>query len=367
MPNLRIEILNIALSLFCLACIHRQTRKYGFRGDCIQERIGLFDALKGVCIIGVVCIHAAYLTPVSLNICRTLDFAVPFFFVSSGYLLSVRCKGAIALGGYYRKLFVRVLLVYILFVIGTRMFKGEALTLKDILLDILLGRTNYNYYFIPLILQFYILFPYLVKFRERLDSPSVFCLIAFCSFFFYVCNHYIQQPYWNHNPYLLVFIGRDFIYFCFGIFLSRHEIRQLRLSDCLPSFMIFLAGVVVLMLATGEYILTFAYPFVAFLFALAVYNKIREQPWLYLLEDLGRNSLVVYLAHTSIQNTVVMKYLYNAKFPWELELPVVVGATVILSYVFARVFMFVYHPVISFFMPVKQMVAVENDSRKSTL
>ena len=131
--------------------------------------------------------------------------------------------------------------------------------------------------------------------------------------------------------------------------------------------MIFLAGVVVLMLATGEYILTFAYPFVAFLFALAVYNKIREQPWLYLLEDLGRNSLVVYLAHTSIQNTVVMKYLYNAKFPWELELPVVVGATVILSYVFARVFMFVYHPVISFFMPVKQMVAVENDSRKSTL
>ena len=362
MPNLRIEILNIALSLVCMASIHRQTRKYGCRVDCIQERIGLFDALKGVCIIGVVFIHAAFLTPVSLDICRTLDFAVPFFFVSSGYLLSVRCRGTLALGGYYRKFFVRVLLIYILFVIGTRVFKGQDLTLRDILLDILLGRTNYNYYFIPLILQFYILFPCLVRFKEKLDNPSVFCLIAFCSFFFYVCNHYIQRPYWNTNPYLLVFIGRDFIYFCFGIFLSRYEIRQLRFSDCLPVFMIFLAGVVALMLATGEYILTFAYPFVAFILTLAVYNQIPEQSWFRPLEDLGRNSLVIYLVHTTIQNTVVIKYLYNAKFPWEFELPVVVAATVVLSYMFARAFMFVYQPVISFFIPVKQLVAVEKDT-----
>jgi probable poly-beta-1,6-N-acetyl-D-glucosamine export protein len=362
MPNLRIEILNIALSLICMAFIHRQIKEYGHRSDSIQERIGLFDALKGVCIIGVVFIHAAYLTPVSRDICRTLDFAVPFFFVSSGYLLSVRCRGAIALGGYFRKLFVRILLVYFLFVIGTRIFNGEALTLKDILLDILLGRTNYNYYFIPLILQFYILFPYLVRFKEKLDRPSIFCLIAFCSFFFYVCNHYIQRPYWNENPYYLVFIGRDFIYFCFGMFLSRYEIRKLRFADCLPSFMIFLAGVVVLVLATGEYILTFAYPFVAFLLALAGYKMIREQPWLFLLEDLGRYSLVVYLVHTSIQHTVVMKFLYNTKLPWEFQILVVVGATVALSYVFAWVFMSVYQPVILFFTPAKQPVAVAKKS-----
>jgi probable poly-beta-1,6-N-acetyl-D-glucosamine export protein len=363
MPNLRIEILNITLSLVCMAFIHLQTRKYGYRSDCIQERIGLFDALKGVCIIGVVFIHAAYLTPVSRDICRTLDFAVPFFFVSSGYLLSVRCRGAIALKGYFRKLFVRVLLVYLIFVIGTRIFKGDSLTFKDILLDILLGRTNYNYYFIPLIIQFYFLFPYLVKFRDKLDSPYAFCLIAFCSFFFYVCNHYIQRPSWNDNPYYLVFIGRDFIYFCFGIFLSRYEIGRLRFTDCLPSFMIFLAGVVVLVLCTGEYTLTFAYPFVAFLFALAAYNLIREHRWLRIMEDLGRYSLVVYLVHSTIQNTVVMKYLYNATLPWEFELLLVVGATVVLSYVFARAFMAVYQPVILFFMPVKQLVVVEEESR----
>jgi peptidoglycan/LPS O-acetylase OafA/YrhL len=364
MPNLRIEILNIALSLVCMAFIHRQIKKYGSRSDTLQERIGLFDALKGLCIIGVVFIHAAYLTPVSRDICRTLDFAVPFFFVSSGYLLSVRCRGAIALKGYYRKLFVRVLLVYLLFVIGTRIFKGEALTLKDILLDILLGRTNYNYYFIPLIVQFYILFPYMVRFREKLDSPSVFCLIAFCSFFFYVCNHYIQRPYWNENPYYLVFIGRDFIYFCFGIFLSRYEIRQLRFTDCLPAFMIFLTGVVVLVLATGEYTLTFAYPFAAFLFALAGYNMLREQPWIYPLENLGRYSLVVYLVHTAVQTTVVMKYLYYAKLPWEFELLIVVGATVVLSYVFARCFMAVYNPAISWFAKEKQMVRGDENPKR---
>ena len=364
MPNLRIEILNIALSLVCMAFIHRQIITYGHRADSIQERIGLFDALKGVCIIGVVFIHAAYLTPVSRDIYRTLDFAVPFFFVSSGYLLSVRCRGAIALKGYYHKLFVRVLLIYLLFVIGTRIFKGDVLTFKEILLDILLGRTNYNYYFIPLIIQFYILFPYLVKFRDKLDSPSIFCLIAFCSFFFYVCNHYIQHPYWNGNPYLLVFIGRDFIYFCFGIFLSRYEIRRLRFRDSLTVFLIFLAGVVALVLSTGEYTLTFSYPFVAFIFALAAYNLIGEQRWLRIMENLGRYSLVIYLVHSTIQNTVVMKYLYDRKLPWEFELLLVVGATVVLSYVFARVFMAVYQPAILCIMPVKELVGGEEESRR---
>ena len=98
MPNLKIEILNVALSLICMVFIHQQTRKCGTMTDCIQQRIGLFDVLKGVCIVGVVCIHAAYLTPLGQGIYRTLDFAVPFFFVSSGFLLSVRCNGTIDLG-----------------------------------------------------------------------------------------------------------------------------------------------------------------------------------------------------------------------------------------------------------------------------
>jgi probable poly-beta-1,6-N-acetyl-D-glucosamine export protein len=364
MPSLRIEILNVVLSLVCMAVIHRQTRRCGYRSESIQERIGLFDVLKGVCIIGVVFIHAAYLTPVSRDICRTLDFAVPFFFISSGFLLSARSNGAIDLREYYRKLFVRVVLIYLIFVIGTRIFYGGELTLKDILLDALLGRTNYNYYFIPLILQFYILFPCLVKFREKLDSPLIFCLIAFASFFFYVCSHYIQRPSWNDNPYYLVFIGRDFVYFCFGMFISRYNIRSLRFNDYLPSFMVFLAGVVVLALSKDEYILTYAYPFAAFILALIVYNRIGEHRWLRVFEILGRYSLVIYLVHSSIQNTMVMKYFYNEKLPWVFELLVVVGGTVAVSYAFARVFMAVYQSVIAFFLPVRQPVMVEEKSRE---
>jgi peptidoglycan/LPS O-acetylase OafA/YrhL len=362
MPNLRIEILNVAVSLVCMAIIHRQTRRYGYRSESIQERIGLFDVLKGVCIIGVVFIHAAFLTPVSRDICRTLDFAVPFFFISSGFLLSVRSNGVINLSEYYRKLFFRVVLVYLIFVVGTRFFYGTELTFKDIFLDALLGRTNYNYYFIPLILQFYILFPCLVKFREKLDSPLIFCLVAFFSFFFYVCSHYIQQPAWNNNPYYLVFIGRDFIYFCFGIFISRYNIRQVRFKDYLQSFMVFLAGVVVLVLSKDEYILTYAYPFVAFILALIVYNRIGEHSWLRVFEVLGRYSLVIYLVHSTIQNTVVTKYIYDPKLPWGVGLLVVVGCTVIMSYLFARIFMAVYQPAIAFLLPVRQPVRVKEKS-----
>jgi hypothetical protein len=362
MPNLRIEILNVVVSLFCMGIIHQQTKKCGYKTDCIQQRIGLFDALKGLCIIGVVLIHAAYLTPVSLNVCRTLDFAVPFFFVSSGFLLSLRCNGTIDLSEYYRKFFVRVLLIYLIFVIGTRMFKGGELTVKDILLDVLLGRTNHNYYFIPLILQFYILFPYLVRFREKLDSPLFFCLVAAISFFFDVCNHYIQRPSWNSNPLYMVFIGRDLVYFCFGIFLARYDIWSLRFRDYLSSYMIFLTGAAVLMWLTGGYYLTYVYPFAAFIFALVVYNAIQEHLWLRIMEDLGRYSLVVYLVHSTIQSDIVMKYFYNAKLPWGVEFLVVVGVTVALSYGFARMFMAVYHPVIACVSPIKQRTSMRKQS-----
>jgi fucose 4-O-acetylase-like acetyltransferase len=161
-----------------------------------------------------------------------------------------------------------------------------------------------------------------------------------------------------------VFIGRDFIYFCFGTFLSRYDIRQLRFKDYLPSFITFLAGVVVLVLSKEEYILTYAYPFVAFILALIVYNRIGEHRWLRVFEVLGRYSLVIYLVHSTIQNTVVTKYIYDERLPWGFELFVVVGATVFMSYMFARMFMAVYQTVIAFFLPARQPVMVEKDSRE---
>jgi peptidoglycan/LPS O-acetylase OafA/YrhL len=354
MPNLKIEILNVAVSLFCMIFIHRQTKTCGYMTDCIRQRIGLFDVLKGICVVGVVCIHAAYLAPASRNIYRTLEFAVPFFFVSSGFLLSVRCKGTIDLSEYYQKLFVRILLIYLIFVVGTRMFKGEEMTVKDIFLDITLGRTNFNYYFIPLILQFYILFPFIVKFREKLDSLVIFFLVTATSFFFIVCNHYIQHPYWNNSPLYMVFIGRDLAYFCFGIFLSRYDIGRLGFRNYLLSFLIFLSGTAVLILSSGEYRLTYAYPFAAFIFALVIYNGIRQHHWLRIIEDLGQYSLVIYLVHSTIQGNVVMKYFYNEKQPWSVQFLVVVGVTVILSYSFARLFMAVYRPVVAYIFPIRR-------------
>jgi hypothetical protein len=271
----------------------------------------------------------------------------------------------IDLGEYYKKLFVRIVLIYLIFVIGTRMFKGEVMTVKDIFLDITLGRTNFNYYFIPLILQLYILFPFIVKFREKLDSLVFFCLVMAASFFFIVCNHYIQHPYWNNSPLYLVFIGRDLAYFCFGIFLARYDIKELGFRDYLPSFMIFLAGTFVLILFAGEYRLTYAYPFAAFILALTLYNRIHEHRWLQIMESLGQYSLVIYLVHSTIQGSVVMKYFYSAQQPWGVQVLVVVGMTVVLSYAFARMFMAVYRPVVAYVMPIKQKAKPHDSNRDS--
>ena len=177
-----------------------------------------------------------------------------------------------------------------------------------------------------------------------------------------MCNHYIQRPFWNSNQFYTVFIGRDLVYFCFGIFLARYDIRRLRFRDYLSSYLVFLAGAAVLMWSTGGYRLTYVYPFAAFIFALVVYNGIQEHRWLRIMEDLGRYSLVVYLVHSTLQGDVVMKYFYNERLPWGVELVVVVGVTVVLSYGFARMFMAVYQPVVARISPIRQRTLAKKQS-----
>ncbi|MDR3629604.1 MAG: acyltransferase [Desulfocapsaceae bacterium] len=348
MSVLRIEGLNIVISLICLFFIHRQTRKLDRRAGTVTERIDVFDALKGICIVGVVFIHTAYLSPYSTYIYRSLDFAVPFFFISSGFLLAVRCKGSVDLRSYYRNLFFRVVLIYLIFVVGTRMLNGGEMSLQAVLRDALLGRTNFNYYFIPILLQFYMLFPLLIKYRERFDSTFIFCMVALFSFLSFVGNHYIEQPYWDSNPYYLVFLGKDFSYFCFGIFLSLHDISGLRFRNSLFSLLVFVVGAAGLMLSAGEFLLTYAYPFAAFIFAMSAYNLIKGQRWLQIMVDLGRYSLVIYLVHSTIKGGLVMKFFSNEARPWALEFMVISAVTIVLSYGFARVFMACYNPAVAF-------------------
>lgn len=348
MSDIRVEVLNIVISLASLCLIHWQTSKLERRDGYARERIGAIDALKGICIIGVVFIHAAYLTPFNLTFCRSLDFAVPFFFIASGFLLSARFEGTLNAREFYRKLFFRVVLIYLIFVVGTRIFKGGEMTAQAVILDALLGRTNYNYYFIPLILQFYLLFPFLIRYRERLNNPFVFCMVALFSFISFMGNHYVEQPYWDSNPYYLIFIGKDFSYFCFGMFISQYDVSRLHFRNYSLSLLIFLAGAVCLMLLTGEYLLTYAYPFAAFVFSVAAYNLIKGQGWLRIMEDLGRQTLVIYLVHSTLQGSLVVKYFYNEKHPWGIELVLVVCITLILSYGFSKVFMAVYNPAVAY-------------------
>lgn len=342
MQQLSAETLNASFSLLTVGLIHWQARRHGKSAFRPQERIGLFDVLKGLCIIAVVGIHTAYLTPIRFIIYRSLDFAVPIFFISSGYLLSVKNNGRIDLAEYFRKIFLRILLIYIIFVVGMRVVHGEEISMNEIALDALLGRTNNNYYFIPLILQFYILFPSLIRLRARFGNLFFFCAVALTSFFFKICNNYIQQPNWNSSQLYLIFVGRDLVYFCFGIFLSQYDIWKSRFSDYLPSFGLFLAGATFFTFSTNDYCLTYAYPFVAFIFALVVYNAIRQHCSLALVGDLGRYSLVIYLVHSVIQHSFVMQFLYDETLPWALNLVIVVTTTVLLSYAFAKVFMNVY-------------------------
>jgi fucose 4-O-acetylase-like acetyltransferase len=348
-----------------------------------KKRILFFDFLKGVSIIAVIGIHTSDLF-YATSIKTFFSFAVPAFIVSSGFLLAKRYSNHIDLKKYYKNIFFRIVVLYLVFVIlspvmscGFYVFKelilGKSLTwvmilkpfycgvaknlpISKVFLDVVLGRTAGGaYYFIPLLLQLYVLFPFLMKIKNKLKHFYYFESILLFSFYFLVLNGYLQNPEWNSNYYSLIFFGRFLLCFCFGMFLSEFDIEKIKIKNI---FVVLVAYILILISSSilqNNMTLTYFYPFVFVLILLGVYNsqlmgtKILKK--IKIINDLGKNSLIIYLLHLFIVYDFI-----NAIWPETLldrnsvvSYLLVVFITVSLSYIASKIIMNIYSSILSYF------------------
>lgn len=160
---------------------------------CVKStHVAEIDYLRGIAILGIVTLHSltsiAYddysqLTSSVLFITIFVGFAVPFFFVISGYVIYYNYKGKIDLASFYKKRLWTVVPAYVLFSIIYYIYNNVSYSLIGFLQDIATFQASGHLWFVAAIIAFYILYPFILWFFNRMMKGSFLLLIVTAGLF----------------------------------------------------------------------------------------------------------------------------------------------------------------------------------------
>ncbi len=166
------------------------------------------DALRVIAILAVIFIHQTTITlqilnhnvsaaPFSLLFNQASRFAVPLFFLISGYVLELNNKNHFSYPVFFKKRASRILVPFIFwsglyFYIGHK-FNIESLFSFRFIEDLVTGQSAYHLYFIPTLIIFYLLFPFLHKILTYIKNPLFFILIFVFQIVIAFYNYYVQS------------------------------------------------------------------------------------------------------------------------------------------------------------------------------
>lgn len=190
--------------------------------------------VRGAAVLGVVLIHITglYMSQGSggsgdalyLTLNQLSRFAVPVFFVASGYGLTISHSYTGNLVTYYRKR-LKLVPAYLIWTFVYLIVNHANWTLKSIIGGIFLGNSSYHMYFITVLIVFYLIYPMLYKFCATYMGISVVLLITLAGQALFLSGSTFGTPYfWNW-----------IFYFGFGIFMARgnHSVFFLKHSEAL--------------------------------------------------------------------------------------------------------------------------------------
>jgi peptidoglycan/LPS O-acetylase OafA/YrhL len=307
-----------------------------------KKRYDFFDFLRGLAILAVIIIHIGdnFLVEQTGNLLfikiinNITRFAVPFFLISSGVLL----YRGLSLKSFYFKKFIRIFLPF--FLVTTAVGIYYQVGFKDLLLGYISGAASLPYYFMSILLQFYLIYPFLERYSKKKYFLHITFLITIASFFI--------EDTWI--VYGIPLFPRYLFFFTYGIsqkdrFLSENFRLELREK-------VFWASLIIYYLFSTVYFQIYFYN-VRLFFALALFNLFflykelfKRLPGYSFFCYLGKNSLWIYLIHFFIVQAIYpftkywsdnfyIQYLYF----FVLSIPL----SIIISLMFGRVYNLYYN------------------------
>lgn len=168
----------------------------------MKERLKSIDSLRGLAILAVLLIHTTTRTleasgfnisgfsfTIFLN--QISRFAVPLFFLISGFVQELGFKEE----GYWsfiKKRFSKIFIPYILWSLIYYLLIYNQ-NHDNFLKVILVGNASYQFYFIPTLCIFYLLFPLLHKLLNFLKKPLILSLLGGVQMYLLFVDYYIKE------------------------------------------------------------------------------------------------------------------------------------------------------------------------------
>lgn len=285
-------------------------------------RILFFDFVKGLSIFAVVLMHIGYIyydlnnnqiiTYFNLFLLKIFRFAVPFFIISSGFLLSLKDYSLKSILYFYKTKFLRLVLPYLIFCVALYLLNNKDYSIVDFLKKIINGEDILTpYYFMSILIQLYLIYPIasflMNKFNKLLILFLSFIFSIFCFLFLYKISFFY-------------FFGSFLFFFVLGIFfkdiLFKTNIKEVLKSIRFNILFAFIFGIY-LLFSIFDYKETYSnyqyvYASCLFLFIFNNYDSIKKMYLHNLFVNIGKHSLYIFLAHyfilTSI-NLLLISYI----------------------------------------------------------
>lgn len=276
----------------------------------IKDRQIFFDVLKGFSIIAVVLIHVTYFFDHTVNlpkhdlflsIMNNLSrFAIPFFFICSGILLTP-VKSRADWSDFYRRKLMRILVPYLL--VTVFLYSLNPTNIGDLFYKIISGTAAVPFYFVVVLVQLYLLFPFLSKLRDS----KYFLIVAFLISILYQISPLPSYPFG------ITLFFKFLFFFAYGIYFREYYLNYKQDKKELHIWMLIIVAYVLLMLASPEKYYNHRYFYGVALFNVLFYYKdyLLKLPKLTrFFASFGQKSLWIFLIHFDLMLVI---------YPWILR------------------------------------------------
>jgi len=292
----------------------------------MRERIKSIDSLRMLAILAVVLIHTTTRTleaskfnligfSWTLFLNQIARFAVPLFFVISGFVLEISWDASLSYFSFLKKRFSRIFIPYVFWSLIYYFFVYTQ-NHENFIQVILKGDASYQLYFIPALCIFYLIFPFLNKIY-KIVSNKFFLTFIFLSQMWFLYKDYFVKQFRFDDPVHIAILA--YFFFIVGIVAARNMDR-IKTFVQKWKYIIFsgaaLTGIYVFWegrdryLATGNYLSYYSQwrPSVliyVILIALVFFHLFEKTGLQFsLVEKLSRLSFLVFLIHVIVLENI---------------------------------------------------------------
>lgn len=206
------------------------------RSKFLSKRIKSVDIIRSISILAVLLIHSTTKvleithynlnsTPFTLFLNQIARFAVPLFFLISGFVLEYSSSPDLNYWSYIKKRFSKIVIPYIFWSL-IYYFLVYNQNHDDLIHVMLVGNASYQLYFIPTLCIFYLLFPILHKIYKYIANIWVVLVLGVSEGILMYHDYFVRQVAFS-DP-IRVFILAYF-FFVIGVVAARNKNKILEI------------------------------------------------------------------------------------------------------------------------------------------